>query len=94
MSEEHEKKDANNDSAPLDRRQFVKAGTTALAVAGLGTCVFGFRYLSSNVLYEPDPIVSVGRPERLSNSEKAAIAGEMAGRRKVGLASAISELNK
>jgi cytochrome b6-f complex iron-sulfur subunit len=35
-----------------------------LGVAGLGACVFGFRYLSPNVLYEPSPIVSVGRPER------------------------------
>jgi cytochrome b6-f complex iron-sulfur subunit len=54
--------DAND--AALDRRQFVKIGATSLGVAGLGACVFGFRYLSPNVLYEPSPIVSVGRPER------------------------------
>jgi len=50
-------------SDPLDRRQFVKVGATSLGVAGLGACVFGFRYLSPNVLYEPSPIVTVGRPE-------------------------------
>ena len=64
MAEEREKRAADYDRAPLDRRQFVKVGTTSLGVAGLGACVFGFRYLSPNVLYEPPPIVSVGRPER------------------------------
>ena len=53
-----------SDKTSLDRRQFVKVGTTSLGIAGLGACVFGFRYLSPNVLYEPSPIVSVGRPER------------------------------
>jgi cytochrome b6-f complex iron-sulfur subunit len=62
MSEEH-KKSGDDGSTPLDRRQFVKVGTTSLAVAGLGACVFGFRYLSPNVLYEPSSIVSVSRPE-------------------------------
>jgi cytochrome b6-f complex iron-sulfur subunit len=64
MADENEKKTAPDDLASPDRRQFVKIGTTSLAVAGLGACVFGFRYLSPNVLYEPSPIVSVGRPER------------------------------
>jgi cytochrome b6-f complex iron-sulfur subunit len=47
----------------MDRRQFVKAGSSALAIAGVGACVFGFRYLSPNVLYEPSPVISVGKPE-------------------------------
>jgi len=64
MEEEREKKAAECDEASLDRRQFVKVGATSLGVAGLGACVFGFRYLSPNVLYEPSAIVSVGRPER------------------------------
>src|ERR1017187_4241876 len=64
MAEEREKRAADYDRASLDRRQFVKVGTTSLGVAGLGACVFGFRYLSPNVLYEPPPIVSGGRPER------------------------------
>lgn len=64
MSEDHNKDSGNPDGTALDRRQFVKVGATSLGVAGLGACVFGFRYLSPNVLYEPSPIVSVGRPER------------------------------
>jgi cytochrome b6-f complex iron-sulfur subunit len=47
----------------MDRRRFVKAGTGALAIAGLGACAFGFRYLSPNVLYEPSSVISVGKPE-------------------------------
>ncbi len=53
MAEEREKRAADLDRASLDRRQFVKVGATSLGVAGLGACVFGFRYLSPNVLYEP-----------------------------------------
>lgn len=53
----------NNKIAEMDRRQFVKVGTSSLAIAGLGACVFGFRYLSPNVLYEPSPVISVGKPE-------------------------------
>ena len=64
MLEEPNKNSSNRDGAALDRRRFVKVGATSLGVAGLGACVFGFRYLSPNVLYEPSPIVSVGRPER------------------------------
>jgi len=64
MPEDANKNPGNHDDAVLDRRQFVKVGATSLGVAGLGACVFGFRYLSPNVLYEPSPIVSVGRPER------------------------------
>ena len=48
----------------MDRRRFVKVGATSLGVAGLGACVFGFRYLSPNVLYEPSPIVDSGKPDQ------------------------------
>lgn len=51
------------DECGMDRRRFVKAGSTSLAIAGAGACVFGFRYLSPNVLYEPSPVVNVGKPE-------------------------------
>ena len=47
----------------MDRRRFVKTGSTSLAIAGVGACVFGIRYLSPNVLYEPSPVVTVGKPE-------------------------------
>jgi len=64
---EPEKKNlaANNDEASfLSRRQFfVKLGAGSLAIAGAGATVFAVQYLSPNVLYEPSPIVGVGRPE-------------------------------
>jgi len=64
MPDDRKPKSEDSNADTLDRRQFVKVGATSLGVAGLGACVFGFRYLSPNVLYEPSPIVSVGRPER------------------------------
>jgi len=48
----------------LDRRQFfVRVGLGSLVVAGLGTAVFGYQFLSPNVLYEPSPVVNAGKPE-------------------------------
>jgi cytochrome b6-f complex iron-sulfur subunit len=63
MPEDQENTTPADDPATLDRRKFVKVGTTSLAIAGVGACVFGFRYLLPNVLYEPSPVVSVGKPE-------------------------------
>jgi cytochrome b6-f complex iron-sulfur subunit len=49
----------------LTRRQFfVKVGLGSIAVAGLGTTVFGYQFLSPNVLYEPSPVVNAGKPEQ------------------------------
>lgn len=49
----------------LTRRQFfVKVGLGSIAVAGLGTGVFGYQFLSPNVLYEPSPVVNAGKPEQ------------------------------
>jgi menaquinol-cytochrome c reductase iron-sulfur subunit len=48
----------------LNRRDFfIKVGATSLAVAGAGSMAFALRYLSPNVLYEPSPVVSAGKPE-------------------------------
>jgi cytochrome b6-f complex iron-sulfur subunit len=48
----------------LNRREFfIKVGATSLAVAGVGSLSFALRYLSPNVLYEPSPVVSAGKPE-------------------------------
>jgi cytochrome b6-f complex iron-sulfur subunit len=63
MSEETEKNGGEGGSADLNRRRFIKFGTTSLAVVGLGACVFGVEYLSPNVLYEPSPVVNAGKPE-------------------------------
>jgi len=54
---------SSEDTGAMDRRRFVKTGTTSLAIAGVGACVFGFRYLSPNVLYEPSPVINVVEPE-------------------------------
>jgi cytochrome b6-f complex iron-sulfur subunit len=48
----------------LSRRQFfVKLGVGSIAVAGAGTAVFAYQFLSPNVLYEPSPVVNAGKPE-------------------------------
>ena len=64
MAEEKQKAELPNEALDLNRRQFfVKLGAGSLAVAGLGGCVFGLQYLAPSVLYEPSPIVNVGKPE-------------------------------
>ncbi len=48
----------------LDRRQFfVRMGLGSMGIAAAGTAVFGYQFLSPNVLYEPSPIVNMGSPE-------------------------------
>lgn len=65
MSQNHDKEQPGNGAGELNRREFfMKVGATSLAVAGVGACVFGLSYLSPNVLYEPSPIVSAGKPGR------------------------------
>lgn len=46
------------------REAFVKLGVGSLAVASTGAAVFGYEFLSPNVLYEPSPIVNAGKPDR------------------------------
>jgi nitrite reductase/ring-hydroxylating ferredoxin subunit len=61
-----EKKDRIQTSANsgIDRRQFfVRMGLGSMGIAAAGTAVFGYQFLSPNVLYEPSPIVNMGRPE-------------------------------
>lgn len=62
MSEPHAP-ESSAEEGGMDRRRFVRTGTTSLAIAGVGACVFGFRYLSPNVLYEPSPVINVGKSE-------------------------------
>lgn len=48
----------------LDRRAFfAKIGLGSLGIAAAGTACFAYQFLSPNVLYEPSPIVNVGKPE-------------------------------
>ncbi len=54
-------------NAALDRRQFfVKVGLGSLGIAAAGTAVFAYQFLSPNVLYEPSPVVNMGKPETYS----------------------------
>jgi len=64
MANEAEKKNHEDPEAGVNRRQFfVRLGLGSLAVAGAGTAVFAYQFLSPNVLYEPSPIVNAGKPE-------------------------------
>ncbi len=49
----------------MSRRQFfLRLGVGSIAVAGVGTALFAYQYLSPNVLYEPSPVVNAGKPDR------------------------------
>jgi len=62
---EGKRKTGADDQVALSRRQFfVKVGMTSIAVAGFGTAVFAYQFLSPNVLYEPSPVVNAGKPDR------------------------------
>ena len=60
-----EKQDATPTPArEFDRRAFfTKIGLGSLGIAAAGTTVFSYEYLSPNVLYEPSPIVNIGKPQ-------------------------------
>jgi cytochrome b6-f complex iron-sulfur subunit len=48
----------------LNRRAFfAKIGLGSLGIAAIGTAGFAYQFLSPNVLYEPSPIVNLGKPE-------------------------------
>ena len=51
--------------ATCNRRQaFVKLGAGSIGVVLSGAAVFGYEFLSPNVLYEPSPIVDSGKPDQ------------------------------
>ncbi|MFZ0480841.1 MAG: Rieske (2Fe-2S) protein [Terriglobales bacterium] len=48
----------------IDRREFfVRMGLGSIGIAAAGTAAFSYQFLSPNVLYEPSPIVNMGKPE-------------------------------
>jgi menaquinol-cytochrome c reductase iron-sulfur subunit len=64
MPEENKNEMAPEEEGGLSRRQFfIKLGVGSIAVAGFGTAVFGYQFLSPNVLYEPSPVVNAGKPD-------------------------------
>ncbi len=64
MSDEVKKPEsAVQPCADCNRRRFAKVGLAAITVAGAGSAVFGYEFLSPNVLYEPSPIVDAGKAD-------------------------------
>jgi cytochrome b6-f complex iron-sulfur subunit len=63
-NQDRNKSTRDDEEAVLSRRRFfIKMGSSSLAIAGAGATVFAVQYLSPNVIYEPSPIVSAGRPD-------------------------------
>jgi cytochrome b6-f complex iron-sulfur subunit len=61
MSEPVRKESKNPD---VSRRQaFVELGVGSISAACIGATVFGYEFLTPNVLYEPSPIVNAGKPD-------------------------------
>jgi cytochrome b6-f complex iron-sulfur subunit len=48
---------------PSRRDVFVKIGAGSLGLTCCGAAVFGYSFLSPNVLYEPSPVADAGKPE-------------------------------
>ena len=59
-----EKHSAEQEIRCTRRETFVKLGLGTLGVAGAGAVMFGYEFLSPNVLYEPSPITNAGKPDR------------------------------
>ena len=56
--------DRSASSPSADRRTFMRVGIGSIAIAGAGSAVFGYEFLSPNVLYEPSPIDDAGKADR------------------------------
>jgi cytochrome b6-f complex iron-sulfur subunit len=61
---EEVKKACSGACEECSRRRFTAVGLGAVAIAGAGSAVFGYSFLSPNALYEPSPIVDAGKPDR------------------------------
>jgi len=56
--------DSGGANPSIDRREFfLRMGLGSMAIAAAGTAAFAYQFLSPNVLYEPSPIVNMGKPE-------------------------------
>jgi len=45
------------------REFFLRVGLGSIGIAAAGTAAFTYQFLSPNVLYEPSPVVNMGKPE-------------------------------
>ncbi len=48
------------------RETLVRLGVGSFALAACGACLFGYKFLSPNVLYEPSTVINLGQPGRFS----------------------------
>ena len=62
MPDEKDTANQQSDEGYTRRQSFVKLGLGSMAAAGVGAAVFGYEFLSPNVLYEPSPITNAGKP--------------------------------
>lgn len=58
------KKEQENCANCSRRRAFVRLGGSSAGVALAGAVAFGYEFLSPNVLYEPSPLVEMGKPDQ------------------------------
>ena len=64
MAEEKKERVQTAANPGIARREFfLRMGLGSMGIAAAGTAVFGYQFLSPNVLYEPSPVVNMGRPE-------------------------------
>lgn len=64
MADEKKERSQTAANSGLDRREFfVRMGLGSLGVAAAGTAAFAYQFLSPNVLFEPSPVVNMGKPE-------------------------------
>jgi cytochrome b6-f complex iron-sulfur subunit len=64
MAEEYKDKVQAPANSAIDRREFfVRMGLGSMGIAAAGTAAFAYQFLSPNVLYEPSPVVNMGKPE-------------------------------
>ena len=64
--------DAKKQECCNRRQAFIKLGIGGLGIAGGGAAVFGYEFLSPNVLYEPSPITTLGKPEQFAQGSVTA----------------------
>jgi cytochrome b6-f complex iron-sulfur subunit len=64
MADEKSERLQTEVKSAIDRREFfVRMGLGSMGIAAAGTAAFAYQFLSPNVLYEPSPVVNMGKPE-------------------------------
>jgi cytochrome b6-f complex iron-sulfur subunit len=63
MADEKNERVQTAAGSSIDRREFfVRMGLGSMGIAAAGTAAFAYQFLSPNVLYEPSPVVNMGKP--------------------------------